>query len=83
MARYSVETRMSPKEAIRSAIVYFGVGGLGLKVAAEEGACCASFEGGGGHVLVTAVEGDETTEVVLETREWDHHVRRFMRAIAS
>ena len=82
MARYSVETKLSPVETIRSAIVYFGVGGLGLKVAAEQGACCASFEGGGGHVLVTAVEGDKRTEVELETREWDYHVKRFMRTIA-
>jgi hypothetical protein len=83
MARYSVETKLSPEETIRSATVYFGTGGLGLKVAAEEGACCASFEGGGGHVLVTAVEDGKRTEVVLETREWDHHVKQFMRTIAS
>ena len=36
MARYSVETKMSPEETIRFAVVYFGVGGLGLKVAAKE-----------------------------------------------
>jgi hypothetical protein len=82
MARYGVETKMSPEEAIRSAIGYFGARGLGLKVVAEQESCCASFEGGGGHVLVTAGVGDKNTEVVLETREWDHHVRRFMREIA-
>jgi hypothetical protein len=82
MARYSVETKLSPEEAVRSAIVYFGVGGLGLKVAAEAGSCCASFEGGGGHVLVTAAKGDKRTEVELETREWDYHVKQFMRTIA-
>jgi hypothetical protein len=81
MARYSVETKMSPEEAIRFAVVYFGEGGLGLKVADEE-ACCARFEGGGGHVLVTSVEGGKKTEVTLETREWDYHVRQFMRKIA-
>ena len=82
MARYSVETKMSPEETIRFAVVYFGVGGLGLKVAAKEKSCCASFEGGGGHVLVTAIESDKRTEVALETREWDYHVKRFMREIA-
>jgi hypothetical protein len=80
MARYSVETRVSPEEVIRFATVYFGEGGLGLEVASEN-SCCASFEGGGGHVLVTAVGDGERTDVELETREWDFHVRRFMREI--
>ena len=81
MALYSVETRALPAEVIRGAIGFFGPGGLGLEVTRQD-SCCACFEGGGGHVCVTASSGDKTT-LELETREWDYHVRQFMRHIAS
>jgi hypothetical protein len=80
MARYGVETKLSPEEAIRKAVAYFGEGGLGLD-ATEEETCCAFFEGGGGHVRVTAASGEKTTVVELETREWDYDVKQFMRQI--
>jgi len=60
---------------------HFGEGGLGLD-AAEQGPCCVHFEGGGGYVSVMAGEGESKTTVDLETREWDYHVRQFMRAVA-
>jgi hypothetical protein len=83
MARYSVKTKLSPEEAIKKATAYFGEGGLGLEMV-EQDPCCVSFTGGGGHVSVTAgaVEGKKETTVTLETREWDYHVKRFMREIA-
>jgi hypothetical protein len=82
MARYSVETKLSPEKAIKKATAYFGEGGLGLEIV-EQDPCCAYFEGGGGHVSVTVgtVEGKKKTTVVLETREWDYQVRQFMREI--
>lgn len=81
MARYSVETKLSPEEATERARAYFGEGGLGLD-ATEEAECCVTFEGGGGYVTVTASPGDEKrTEVELATREWDYHVKTFMRQI--
>lgn len=81
MARYSFETKQSPKEAIQKAISYFGEGGLGLETT-EQDVCCVSFEGGGGHVTVTASAGDRKTTVELETREWDFQVKQFMRKVA-
>lgn len=81
MARYSVETKLSPEDAIKKAVAHFGDGGLGLK-ADEQGPCCTYFEGRGGHVRVTASAGKKRTAVELETREWDYHVKRFMREIA-
>jgi hypothetical protein len=76
-----VHTRLSPEKTIERAIETFGPGGLGLEVS-QENPCCVTFEGGGGHVTVTASgEGKETT-AELETREWDYHVRKFMREIA-
>lgn len=81
MARYSFETKQSPEQAIQKAISYFGEGGLGLEIT-EQNACCVSFEGGGGHVIVTASAGDKKTTIELETREWDHQVKQFMRNTA-
>jgi hypothetical protein len=81
MARYSVETKLSVEKAVQRAAAYFGPEGLGLAVI-EHDPCCVYLEGGGGHVRVTASAGEKTTTLDLETREWDYHVRRFMREVA-
>jgi len=80
MARYGVYTKLDPEEVIRKAVGFFGEGGVGLEVT-EQALCCATFEGGGGHVAI-AVNAGEKTEVEIETREWDYDVQRFMREIA-
>ncbi|MBN1977945.1 MAG: hypothetical protein JW918_11140 [Anaerolineae bacterium] len=80
MTAYSVETKQSPEEAIKTAVAYFGEGGLGLK-AEEQGPCCTYFEGGGGFVRITASGGEKQTTVDLETREWDYHVKQFVHKI--
>ncbi|MFO7918137.1 MAG: hypothetical protein R6V13_08665 [Anaerolineae bacterium] len=80
MPRYSVKTNLSPEESVEEAKAFFGEGGLGLKES-EQGPCCMAFEGGGGHVTVTAFAEDEETTVEVETREWDYHVKRFMGKI--
>jgi len=83
MPLYSVKTKLSPEKAIQKAIDFFGEGGLGLEAdAAEENACCAYFEGGGGHVRATAYAEAGKTVVDLETREWDRQVKQFMNEIA-
>ncbi|MBN1582649.1 MAG: hypothetical protein JXA89_18205 [Anaerolineae bacterium] len=80
MASYYVETKLDPEKAIEKAVAYFGKGGVGLETT-DQSACCARFEGGGGHVAVTVSNGVKT-RVDLETREWDYDVRQFMRRIA-
>jgi hypothetical protein len=80
MARYSVETKKSPEAVIRKAVDYFGEEGLGLSVGTEN-PCCITFEGGGGHVSVAASQEEGKTTVELETREWDYHVKTFMRQV--
>lgn len=78
MARYGARTRLAPAEVLDKAVAFFGALGVGLEVA-QRNECCAHLQGGGGHVLVlvsTDKRGD--TEVTLETREWDRHIRRFM-----
>jgi hypothetical protein len=80
MARYSVQTKWTPEKAVEMAVAYFGEDGLGLEIV-EQSPCCVHFEGGGGHVRVTAGAGESKTAVELETHEWDYHVRQFMRQI--
>jgi hypothetical protein len=79
MARYGVKTNTSPQEVIQQAIDFFGKDGVGLDVT-DRSLCCASFQGGGGHVSVTVNEGAKT-EVELVTREWDYDVKQFIRQI--
>ncbi|MFW6082481.1 MAG: hypothetical protein ACOC8C_00360 [Chloroflexota bacterium] len=80
MAVYGTETEKDPQEVISLAKDTFGEDGLGLSLAAESG-CCVRFEGGGGHIEVSVVEEGTGREVILETREWDYHVRRFLNKI--
>lgn len=80
MAIYSVKTKKDPEQVVEQAIDYFGEDGLGLSLT-RENPCCVAFEGGGGHVSVTASREEGRTEVELETREWDYHVKKFMSRI--
>ena len=80
MGAYSVTTSKSPEQVVARAKDFFGHGGAGLELVREEG-CCLAFEGGEGHVSVTATTADDRTEVALETREWDYQVRKFMTQI--
>jgi hypothetical protein len=74
--RYEVTTMLTPQQAFERAIAYFGPGGQGLELTSK-GDLYLVFQGGGGHVTITAQPGDKTT-LDLETREWDHAVRQFM-----
>lgn len=80
MARYGISTKLDSEEVIRRAVSFFGEGGLGLEVT-DRGACCATFEGGGGHVAISITAGDKA-EVELVTREYDYDVKRFIREVA-
>ena len=81
MALYSCRTRQTPEKAIQEATAFFGEGGLGLDIV-EQSPCCVSFQGGGGHIAITANTRDKETTLELETREWDYPVQQFMRQIA-
>jgi hypothetical protein len=80
MARYGKESKLSPDKVLEKALEFFGPDGLGLEVK-EEVEGCATFEGGGGHVFVSACEKGKGSEVDLETREWDYQVKQFMGKI--
>ena len=75
---YGKKTRFGVSDVIKKAIVFFRDGN-GLEIVKQE-ELMVCFEGGGGHVTVSVCEGD-LTDVEIETREWDYHVRGFMKDI--
>ena len=81
--RYEVVTKLTPQETLQKAIAHFGPQGEGLDIV-DQNAACLVFQGGGGHVAVTACPGNapgDKTTVELETREWDNAVRKFMSRV--
>jgi hypothetical protein len=80
MLRIATRTRLSPEEAVKHAVEFFGPGGYGLEIK-EQTPVCAYFEGGGGGVEVTACAEEEGTSLELVSREWDNQVRAFMSKI--
>jgi len=83
MMRYEVKTQLTPEAALQRAIGYFGPQGVGLAIM-DQNQTYLIFQGGGGHVAVTACPGKgpkEKTRVELETREWDYAVQKFMAEV--
>jgi hypothetical protein len=77
--RYQVTTTYTPREALEQALADFGPGGLGLQLTSQQNLGIV-FQGGGGHIAVTAQPGAETT-LEIETREWDYAVKQFMARV--
>jgi len=80
MLKIGTKTKLSPEEAVKRAVEFFGPGGYGLEVK-NQTPDCAYFEGGGGGVNVTACTEEKGTSVELESREWDYQVKEFIRKI--
>jgi len=80
MLKIETTTKLSPEEAIKRAVEFFGPSSYGLEVKRQE-SNCAYFEGGGGGVDVTACAEEKGTSVELESREWDFQVREFIDRI--
>jgi hypothetical protein len=76
--RYDTTTKLDPDEALALAERFFA-GELGLTVRTRSPRAIG-FEGGGGHVAVTAT-GERPTTLELEAREWDQQVTEFMRQL--
>lgn len=81
MLKMATKTKLSPEEAIKKAVEFFGPGGYGLEVK-EQKSDCVYFVGGGGGVNVTACIVPGGTSVELESHEWDYQVRQFARKIS-
>ena len=81
MLRMATKTKLSPEEAIKRAVAFFGPGGYRLEVK-EQSTGYAYFEGGGGGVEVTACAEEKGTSVELVSREWDYQVKEFIHTIS-
>ena len=77
--RYHVTTSLTPREALEQALADFGPSGLGLQLMSQTNLSLV-FQGGGGHIAVTAEPGAKTT-LDIETREWDYGVQQFMARV--
>jgi hypothetical protein len=55
---------------------------VGLQVA-DQGTCCARFEGAGGYVFVQTADIDDRdgSSVTIEGREWEYQIKQFMGEI--
>ena len=80
MLKIATNTKLSPEDAIKHAVEFFGPGGYGLQVK-EQSPECAYFEGGGGGVEVAACAEGKGTSVELISREWDYQVKEFVREV--
>ncbi|MFC1934003.1 hypothetical protein ACFLXX_02475 [Chloroflexota bacterium] len=80
MLRIATNTKLSPEEAIKRAVEFFGPAGHGLEVK-EQTPTCAYFEGSGGGVDVIACVEEKGTSVELVSREWDYQVKEFIGKI--
>ena len=80
MIRIAKKTRKSSHEIIEKASAFFGKGGEGLEEK-ERNQCCIFFEGAGGHISVTVVDGDKQREVDVESREFEYSAKRFLESI--
>ncbi len=74
----SFETKKGRKAILDKAIKYF-VDEVGLKIA-EQKPCCVTFNGDKvGYVTVTLTQEDNKFEVGIETREFEHWVKKFVK----
>jgi hypothetical protein len=81
MIKLAKKSKLSPEEAVKRAVAFFGPGGLGMKIT-EQTPTCAYFRGTGENYVnvTTCVEG-KGTSVEVESREWDQEAKEFMRKI--
>jgi hypothetical protein len=82
MIRMEKSSKLAPSEATDKAVAFFGPGGLGLEMI-ERAECCVRLEGGGGYVFVQAEEGEKGhgSLVVVEGREWEYQIKRFLEKL--
>jgi hypothetical protein len=76
MLKISRETKLKPEEVVKKAVAFFGPGGYGLQLKAEDD-CIAYFEGGGGSIKVIAALGKKGSTVDVESVEWDYQAKQF------
>lgn len=79
--RYSVDTRLTVKEAMAQARGYFGPNGrVGLAVT-QRGLYRTVFAGGGGYVVATAHRSPMGSRIELEVWQFDMEARAFLATL--
>lgn len=72
MTHYTVETDLSPADALEKAADYLGRLGGGLALI-EASACCVQLAGPHGHLSVTALAGKRTKLEIVATG-WEREI---------
>jgi hypothetical protein len=80
MLKIGKESKLKQEEVIKRAVDFFGPKGYGLDVRDESGSH-ATFEGGGGHVEVSATPGKKGSAVDVESVEWDYQAKQFIEKL--
>jgi hypothetical protein len=73
-------TKLPAEDVMKKAIGFFGPGGYGLEIKAQEEGY-AYFQGGGGGVEMSIYPENNKTAVDMITREWEYQVKEFAREI--
>ncbi len=77
MLSIKAQTKLTPEQAIKLAVGFFGSSGLGLDIE-HQASDCVRFSGGGGMVeVVTCAEG-QGTSMDIQTQEWEIMVKEFI-----
>jgi hypothetical protein len=82
MYRITVATKLSPEDAIKEAVKFFGPDGIGLRIN-DQDSTGARFEAKLGFVAVDASPAEKGSSVDLVTEELEYEVKKFMSLLSS
>jgi len=80
MLKMRAISNRSPQKVIGQLKAYFGDEGLGLKLVVDTDSRIV-FRDTVGYVMTTFHIEDNQTSVIIETREWEYFVRRFLNGL--
>jgi hypothetical protein len=81
MLKLSKKSKLSPEEAVKQAVAFFGPGGLGMKIVEQSPTCAYFRDVSESYVNVTACVEGKGSSVEVESREWDRKAKEFMSKI--
>jgi hypothetical protein len=82
MLKIATNTKLSPEDAIKKAVEFFGKTNYQLKIIDQTNSS-VSLEGGGGSIEIVACQENGKTNVEFLSREWDSATKEFIRLIKS
>ncbi|MHB1294684.1 MAG: hypothetical protein ACYC4R_06775 [Anaerolineae bacterium] len=81
MTHYTVETDLSPADALEKAAAYLGKLESGLNII-EASTCCVQLAGPNGHLSVTALAG-ERTRLEIDATGWEREIAELIGQYAT